>query len=209
MVATLLALALLSVGCENNGSQSAVATNDSHAANTDNESTTDTDDSVWQLVWSDEFDSDELDLEKWKYETGDNGWGNEEWQNYTAVDNSNVGDGTLKIIAKKVGEGQKVGDYTSARLNSKFSFTHGRVEVRAKIPELKGNGLWHLMKHMTSNVQSKPLIALKRKVKGPRGQPPNSVTTDPKQIDAIIRAAYGKICNGNVTDQDKTKARVR
>ena len=30
--------------------------------------------------------------------------------------------------------------YTSARLNSKFAFTHGRVEIRAKLP--KGKGTW-------------------------------------------------------------------
>ena len=67
---------------------------------------------------------------------------------------------------------------------------------------IKGKGQWHLMKHMTSNVQSKPLIALKRKVKGPSGLPTHSVATDPKEMDAIIRAAYGKIYDGNVKDQE-------
>ena len=94
------------------------------------------------LIWSDEFDGDRLDYDKWHPETGDWGWGNNEWQNYTANQNTEVSDGTLKIVAKKVGEGQKAGDYTSARLNSIESFLYGRMEIRAKIPDLKGNGLW-------------------------------------------------------------------
>jgi len=96
----------------------------------------------WNLVWSDEFDGNKVDLEKWKFETGDWGWGNKEWQNYTNGTNSEVSEGTLKIIAKLQGKGQKAGDYTSSRMNSKFNFTYGRIAVRAKMPELKGNGLW-------------------------------------------------------------------
>ena len=94
------------------------------------------------LIWADEFDGDRLDYDKWTPETGDHGWGNNELQNYTAIQNTEVSNGTLKIYAKKVGDGQDVGDYTSARLNSNQSFTYGRMEIRAKIPDLKGNGLW-------------------------------------------------------------------
>ncbi len=96
----------------------------------------------WKLVWGDEFDGKSLDLEKWKFETGRNGWGNNEWQNYTNGDNLQVGDGTLKITAKKIGAGQNPGDYSSTRLNSRRSFTYGRIEIRAKLPENKGPGLW-------------------------------------------------------------------
>ena len=110
----------------------------------DNKTSIETNDEAenWNLVWQDEFDGESLDLEKWKYETGQNGWGNDEWQNYTAGENLEVSNGTLKIIAKKVGDGQKAGDYTSTRVNSKQSFTYGRMEIRAKLPEHKGNGLW-------------------------------------------------------------------
>ena len=94
------------------------------------------------LIWSDEFDGDRLDYDKWTPETGAHGWGNNELQEYTAIQNTEVSDGTLKIIAKKVGDGQEPGDYTSARLNSNESFTYGRMEIRAKIPDLEGNGLW-------------------------------------------------------------------
>lgn len=95
-----------------------------------------------ELIWNDEFDGDRVDYDKWTPETGNHGWGNNEWQDYTATQNTEVSDGTLKIIAKKVGNGQKVGDYTSARLNSIESFTYGRMEVRAKIPDYKGSGIW-------------------------------------------------------------------
>ena len=48
-----------------------------------------------------------------------------------------------------------------------------------------------------------PLAALKRKVRGPRGQAPGTITTDPKEVDEIVREAYGKIYAGNVKDVDK------
>ena len=94
------------------------------------------------LFWNDEFDGDSLDMEKWKFETGASGFGNNEWQEYTDKGNGKVSDGTLKITAIKTGDGQKVGDYTSARLNSVQSFTYGRLEIRAKIPQHKGKGSW-------------------------------------------------------------------
>lgn len=100
------------------------------------------DDPQWTLHWSDEFDGDKLDGDKWKFETGAHGFGNAEWQNYTDGDNLEISEGTLKITAKKVGEGQKVGDYTSTRLNSKSSFLYGRMEIRAKMPAHKGKGIW-------------------------------------------------------------------
>ncbi|MCP4976392.1 MAG: glycoside hydrolase family 16 protein [Maribacter sp.] len=105
-----------------------------------------------ELVWSDEFDGTDLSEMNWKFETGQHGWGNNEWQNYVANDNVEVSDGTLKIIVKKIGTGQKVGDYTSARLNSKESFTFGRMEIRAKIPEDKGKGIWPALWMLGSNI---------------------------------------------------------
>lgn len=101
----------------------------------------------WQnaeLVWSDEFDSTEIDTSNWYFETGDWGWGNNELQDYQPLDGENafIKDGILNIVAKLEGEGQKVGDYTSARMNSKEAFLYGRMEIRAKMPELKGNGIW-------------------------------------------------------------------
>ncbi|MBO6524793.1 MAG: glycoside hydrolase family 16 protein [Balneolaceae bacterium] len=97
-----------------------------------------------ELVWSDEFDGIEVDTTKWLFEEGAHGWGNREWQNYQSFgsDNATVEDGVLSITAKLVGEGQNVGDYTSARLNSKEAFLYGRMEIKAKMPDHKGNGVW-------------------------------------------------------------------
>lgn len=98
--------------------------------------------SHYTLRWSDEFDGNNLDAVKWIQETGAHGWGNAEWQNYTNGENIVVADGSLKIMGIKTGSGQKVGDYTSARLNSKLSFKYGIYEIRAKMPEDKGPGVW-------------------------------------------------------------------
>jgi len=107
-----------------------------------------------ELVWSDEFDGTVLDTTKWHFETGVGGWGNHEWQNYRDEGNVEVSDGTLKIIAKKEGEGQHAGDYTSARLKSIRDFTYGKMEIRARIPENKGNGLWPAIWMLGSNISS-------------------------------------------------------
>lgn len=39
------------------------------------------------LAWSDEFTGSSLDPEKWNLETGSDGWGNNELQNYTSSGN--------------------------------------------------------------------------------------------------------------------------
>lgn len=96
----------------------------------------------YQLVWSDEFDEETLDNAKWVHETGASGWGNSELQNYTDGDNTSISGGTLKITVEKTGSGQNVGDYTSSRINGRDSFVYGRFEIRAKMPEAKGPGLW-------------------------------------------------------------------
>ncbi len=108
-----------------------------------------------ELVWFDEFEGIEVDTSKWHFQTGAHGWGNMEWQNYTPFEGGNaiVEDGNLKIIAKLIGEGQKVGDYTSARLNSKKSFVYGRIEIRAKIPDYKGPGIWPALWTLGDNIR--------------------------------------------------------
>ncbi|MFX0557935.1 glycoside hydrolase family 16 protein [Maribacter sp. CXY002] len=93
-----------------------------------------------ELVWSDEFDGSELSGDNWSFETGNHGWGNNELQNYVADTNVEVSNGTLKITAKREDIGGS--RYSSARLNSKEQFRYGKIEIRAKIPEHKGNGIW-------------------------------------------------------------------
>ena len=115
---------------------------------------------TYQLVWSDEFDQAtvELDANKWFMETdGPNGgrWYNNEMQHYTnRIDNAYVSQGTLKIVAKKEAYTDSAIplEYTSARLNSKFHFTYGKVEVRAKLP--KAQGTWPAIWTLGSNLES-------------------------------------------------------
>lgn len=95
------------------------------------------------LWWNDEFNGPEIDPQAWNYETGIGKWGNHEWENYTnSAENSFIRDGKLVIKAIKTGVGQKIGDYTSARLTTrgKKEIHRGRVEVRAKLAG--GVGMW-------------------------------------------------------------------
>jgi len=98
------------------------------------------------LVWQDEFDTDGApDTANWTYDLGDGGWGNGEAQTYTNnADNVIVEGGFLKITAKSTGGG----NYSSTRLKSEnlYEFTHGRVEVRAKLPASQGTwpAIWML-----------------------------------------------------------------
>ena len=93
-----------------------------------------------KLVWQDEFDGEALNETFWNYETGNNGgWGNNELEYYTK-ENTELKDGHLIITAKKESKGGF--NYTSSRLTTqdKFSFTYGRVDIRAALP--KGQGIW-------------------------------------------------------------------
>ncbi len=94
------------------------------------------------LVWSDEFNTDGApDSNKWGYDTGAGGWGNNESQFYTArPENVIVEGGYLKI--KTIRENYQGSSFTSARLKTqgKYSFKYGRVEIRAKLPA--GGGTW-------------------------------------------------------------------
>lgn len=109
------------------------------------------------LVWSDEFDGNgAIDATKWFHQTllpnGDS-WYNGEIQHYTnREDNASVNGGFLKITAKKESFTDQgvTKEYTSARLNSKFAFTYGRVEVRAKLPT--GGGTWPAIWMLGKNI---------------------------------------------------------
>lgn len=93
-------------------------------------------------VWQDEFDySGKPDPKKWGYDIGDNGWGNNELENYTDNQkNVRVENGNLIIEAIKEQSGKL--NYSSARLVSKGKgdFLYGKFEIRAKLPV--GRGTW-------------------------------------------------------------------
>ncbi|MCA1762321.1 MAG: family 16 glycosylhydrolase [Cryomorphaceae bacterium] len=110
-----------------------------------------------ELVWADEFDGEgAIASEKWHHQTQlplPGGWYNGEVQHYTdRTENSFVEDGFLNIVAKAetyTDQGYTK-DYTSARLNSKFAFTYGRVEARAKLPF--GVGTWPAIWTLGKNI---------------------------------------------------------
>jgi beta-glucanase (GH16 family) len=105
------------------------------------------------LVWSDEFTNTSGAAAQpnpaiWTYDTGNNGFGNNELEDYcawgsstspcsTATPSEFVGtDGYLHIVAQQ----PSTGVYTSARLKTQglFSFQYGRLEFRASVPEAQG-----------------------------------------------------------------------
>ena len=95
----------------------------------------------YALVWSDEFNGTTLDESVWNYNTGGNGWGNNELQYYTnRQENIRVTNGCLEIEARK--ESYDNCEYTSARIYSKGkkSFQYGKMEARIKFPG--GVGTW-------------------------------------------------------------------
>ena len=97
--------------------------------------------STWQLVWSDEFDGDEIDTSKWSPNIWPPRKVNDEDQAYTErKKNLRIENGMLVIEAHK--EDYEGAMYTSARVHSsgKGDFLYGRFEVRAKLPE--GQGTW-------------------------------------------------------------------
>ena len=111
----------------------------------------------WKLMWSDEFEGEQIDRTKWDFDLGNgyfnydanvwiSGWGNGELQYYTKEpENAAVKDGLLRIRAVK--ESFQGCGYTSARLKTRrrdgaplFNKKYGRFEFRAKLPT--GQGVW-------------------------------------------------------------------
>jgi beta-glucanase (GH16 family) len=111
----------------------------------------------WKLVWSDEFDGQEIDRKKWDLDQGNGfydynanqwiaGWGNGELQYYTREpENVFVKDGQLHLRAIK--ESYQGSGYTSGKIKSRrrdgeqlFAQKYGRFEFRAKLPT--GQGVW-------------------------------------------------------------------
>lgn len=109
------------------------------------------------LVWSDEFEGDgAINASKWYQQSQlpqGGSWYNGEIQHYTnREDNSYINNGILYIVGKKetfTDQGHTK-QYTSARLNSKFAFSYGKIEVRAKLPT--GVGTWPAIWTLGQNI---------------------------------------------------------
>ncbi len=109
-----------------------------------------------KLIWSDEFDGDTLNTNKWGYIIGDGcpslcGWGNQELE-YYRKNNISQKDGILTITAKKETFNNR--KYTSGRITTsgKFSTKYGRIDVKARLP--KGKGVWPAIWMLGDNIKS-------------------------------------------------------
>lgn len=110
--------------------------------------------SGYNLVWSDEFNSNIIDLNNWNYDTGAWGWGNNEWENYTyngtGGNNAFVTNGVLVIKAIKTTGG--LGGYTSARMKTqeKKWWRYGVIVARLILPF--GKGIWPAFWMLGTNI---------------------------------------------------------
>lgn len=108
----------------------------------------------YTLVWSDEFDGPNINLNNWTYDIGwgNDGWGNLELQSYTdSPDNARIENGMLIIEAREQRvKGQR---YSSARLKTQGlqEWQYGRIEARIKVAE--GQGLWSAFWMLGSNFE--------------------------------------------------------
>lgn len=121
---------------------------------------------AYQMVWSDEFNSDLLNTTAWSYEigTGSQGWGNWEKQYYTnSTNNIYLSNGSLIIKALKDATAYDPAyqtAFTSARINSlgKVQAKYGKFEARIKLP-VPAKGVWPAFWMMGTNGQVWPRCA--------------------------------------------------
>ena len=102
----------------------------------------------YELVWSDEFDGQEIDTDTWDHWFG-TAFNNED-QFYTSRDtNSFVEDGLLHLVGLR--ENFQGREWTSARMKSQNAadFKFGKFQIRAKMPE--GRGLWPALWMLPTN----------------------------------------------------------
>jgi len=123
----------------------------------------------YQLVFVDEFQSENIDESVWNFEIGTgcqygvnlDGWGNFEKQYYKPENASIVDNDFLQIESKEelvtfthCDGSVQTRNYSSARINTKtnFDFTYGKVEASIKM-DIK-NGAWHAFWMLPSYPQS-------------------------------------------------------
>ena len=105
----------------------------------------------WKLLWSDEFNGpagSPPDSNKWNYDLGGGGWGNNEAETYTNSPNNVFQDGNGNLVVRAIRDA--TGNYTSARLQTGSpgasthtadnSWQYGLVVARIKLPF--GHGVW-------------------------------------------------------------------
>lgn len=123
--------------------------------------------SGYDLVWQEEFNESPevngvlpLPGDKWWFETGGSGWGNNELQYYTdrvaGTDTvAKIKDGNLIITAFKRSKPYYGMNYVSARMNTVEAWKYGYFEARIKVPG--GKGTWAAFWMMPKNFTAWPL----------------------------------------------------
>lgn len=108
----------------------------------------------YELVWADEFQTPELNLDNWDYDLGRgaNGWGNNELQSYTE-ENAYMAESDYLVIEARE-ENVDGAAYTSSRIKTlgKQQFKFGRIDIRAALPE--GQGIWPAQWMMGANINA-------------------------------------------------------
>jgi beta-glucanase (GH16 family) len=153
----------------------------------------------WVLVWSDEFNyTGHPDPAKWGYEEGYVRHNELQYYTVNRLENARVDGQNLVIELRKETPGSflptSINDewhrYTSASLNTRntASWTYGRFEVRARMPEGKGTwpAIWFLSPLRTPNVPGppQPRGSDGKEVQGPpRG--PNAGESSEGEIDLM------------------------
>lgn len=110
-----------------------------------------------QLVWSDEFNGNSVDLSKWAFQNGDGcpsmcGWGNGELESYTDnPKNISVANGVLTMTAIRETVGGSSFTASKIRTLGLHSWKYGRFEASMRMP--LGRGLWPAFWMLSTNNQ--------------------------------------------------------
>ncbi|MFT5569794.1 MAG: beta-glucanase (GH16 family), partial [Cyclobacteriaceae bacterium] len=149
---TLISIALLS--CNDTGKKNS-ADDQETGPNTESDLNQDTTllGSEWNLVWSDEFNTDTIDVNNWNFQVVEAGRFNDEWQRYTnSSENAYLENNSLVIKAIHESDSHGMDQYTSARMHTanKQAWKYGRIAARMKLPA--GEGLWPAFWMLGANI---------------------------------------------------------
>ncbi len=107
----------------------------------------------WNLVWSDEFETNTIDVNNWNFQVEEAGRFNDEWQRYTNnSQNAYIDDNCLIIKAIHESDIHGMDQYTSARMHTanKQVWKYGRIAARIKLPQ--GEGIWPAFWMLGANI---------------------------------------------------------
>lgn len=107
----------------------------------------------WNLVWSDEFEADTINVNNWNFQVVEAGHFNDEWQRYTnSKENAYIENNCLVIKSVHESDIHGMDQYTSARMHTanKQAWKYGRISARMKLPQ--GEGLWPAFWMLGANI---------------------------------------------------------